>query len=503
MKSRLNSFAKGAAANGLRGLATSATSAILPLALVLVLPSSEFRIWAVAITIGNSALLLDLGLQQGIIAAMGGEAAGHDGAVELAAALRFVTPIVAVAAAGVSMVAGFSRRIFPWLPATLETEFQLTVGILFIAALATIVSNMMWGIALSKQMFHPCLGIIIGGRVLALVGAILTAIATKNATLAALSYLGPILLSLPFQANSLGLKRRSLFERSLEAVAIVHIFRRNARTFGAWSLSAFMISGLDGAIIGRFDYARVGAYLVAAALSGALVGSGNAWQPAFLALVSRLPEQHSSERVQRHCRIGVVVNLVVLCAALPISSILLHVVSSDTDGDFAYVVFATLMMSACLRQFAAPAILIAVASQRIDRLVRPVLLEAVLNVTLSVVLCQLVGAVGVAVGTLAGSIVSVVLMTRWIAADQRWIGAHGLGLARKVLLDPLAIVGIPIGGSFLSPLVLSSGPSLILQILLFPFVLLVATSVLLSDSERSAIRTIVGSPRRPPVSFPN
>lgn len=456
----------GSAANAVRGLTAAALSAVLPLFLVALLDHDRFSVWGLALSLANFVVFLDVGVQQAVTAASGrvSPSAGKPAsALPLAAALQFLLPLLAIAAAAVAVTIVVAGNLFPAVPHELLAEFRAALGFLFVAAAATLLSNVTWGHAMGSGRLGAPLLAVISGRVVALFSALATAAVTSNLAWIALAYAAPVLLALPVQAVVVRLTF-SDFGRTAapQRRGLRTGYRRTVRTLSVWSLGMFMITGLDATIVARLDFRNTGLYVLVASLAAVVVGGASAWQPAFLALVSRAGGA-SELAVVRACRLTSVLNLLLVgVAAVPIWPLLERLVP-HADARLGYVAFVALMVASALRQFAVPAVLSAVAAHRYDGLVLPAVAESVVNLTASVVLCAAMGAAGVALGTLLGAGVGIAAILLHTFRQPVWAYLDPAAFARDVLARPLLVLTLPVGLVALAPLILSGTCVLVVQ----------------------------------------
>ncbi|HEX7157777.1 MAG TPA: polysaccharide biosynthesis C-terminal domain-containing protein, partial [Edaphobacter sp.] len=178
-----------------------------------------------------------------------------------------------------------------------------------------------------------------------------------------------------------------------------------------WSAGMLCVSGLDVTIVARYDFSQTGFYSVAtlptnfiASVLGAALGP---FLPTTSALsVHRSPKEMGSilSRTTRYSTILLLLSgLPLLVAAYPILRLWVGpLYALHSIGYLRIFVLANIIRMVCMPY---ATMLIATESQKIA--VAGALAEAIVNVGSSIYLAHHIGAIGVALGTLLGSFVSV------------------------------------------------------------------------------------------------
>lgn len=496
--SRLRSIASATAANAVRGLAPAALSAGLPICLVALLPKEDFATWSLGVTLAGYVVVFQAGVQQAVTAATGRTAKrpAPAPALALAAALQFLAPLLLLATGLATVVAIFATDLFPAVPARLLWQFRIGFLLLFLAAMSFLVSSVVWGYAIGLQRLRVVLALSMLARLGAFAIAVVVAALTDNLILIALGYTVPALACLPMQLRSVGLSRRSFARRSHGAL---RRFRRSyaaaVRTLATWSIGMLLVTGLDGTIVGRFDFGHTGLYLLVASIVTVLITACGSWQAPFLAWAPGLGRGAAIRDVSR---IAMTVNLLLACLfALPMRLLLDRLFQSH-DAKLGFAIFVILTYANVLRQFAVPAILSAVAAERFHRLVLPSVAEGAVNLVLSVGLCAAFGALGVAYGTLAGALLAVGMVLGYTFGHSAFDAIDRRQFARAALTRPVGALLVPIGASTVAAIVLPAGIlSYAAQALFALLAIGVGWLACLEGSEREMIRRVPMRLRRP------
>lgn len=449
-------FGASTAANAVRGVAPAALTALLPLFLVAMLPRTSFAVLSLAVSLSAYVVVFQVGVQQAVTAAAGRTSSSdqaRDTALPLAAALQFLSPLLLLAAAGAIVAMAFAGDLFPGVPNYLLEDFQVSLLLLFAAGVASLLSSVIWGQALGVGKVRAALVPSMAGRLVGFVAALVAASLTSDIKVVSAAIALPVIASLPAQARSVDLH---LIHFSREHRRARRRYRRGyvkaVKTLAAWSLGMLMVTGLDGTIVGRFDFTHTGLYVLVATIVSVFISGIGSWQAAFLAHAHTLTGEAGAAMIRRVARIAMVINIDCACvAAIPIWLVLERLFA----GSFArlgYEIFLLLILSNVLRQFAVPPILSAVAGERYERLTLPAVVEGVINLTASVLLCGRLGAIGVAFGTLIGALITVMVLVFYTFRAEGMFDLGRRPFVREALSRPLGVLLVPAAGGMLMPL---------------------------------------------------
>ena len=180
-----------------------------------------------------------------------------------------------------------------------------------------------------------------------------------------------------------------------------------------WTFGNIFISGLDTTIVARYDFASTGFYAVAASATNFMLQLvGSLMSPLLPALSSahlqRTPAQ-MGELIIKTTRYGTLL-LCVLGAPLIVGAYpLLYAWVGGHYAARAALFLRLLVIGNVIRQLAAPYSLAVVAMGRQRLATASPVAEAIVNLVASVLLARRMGAVGVALGTVIGATVGLLL----------------------------------------------------------------------------------------------
>ena len=175
-------------------------------------------------------------------------------------------------------------------------------------------------------------------------------------------------------------------------------------------VAGLMVSGLDILIVGHYDYKHTGFYAIASSVTNFMLTIiGSIFGP-LLPAVSSLQAGSTPNRIggllaraTRYCTLLLcLMGLPLVFGAYPLLS--LWVGHNYAARSALYL--EVLVLGNVIRQLTYPYVLVVVATGRQHLATIAAITEAVVNVVVSVVLVQRIGAIGVALGTLVGAFVS-------------------------------------------------------------------------------------------------
>jgi O-antigen/teichoic acid export membrane protein len=452
--SRKRKVLQGSASNLIRVLLSMLVSLVLPPFLVHHMAASEYSAWVLILQLSAYVNLLDFGLQTAIgkyVAEY--DAGGHRDTSHSLVSTSFTLLALAatVACAAVAGLALSVPKLFHQMPASLVPEVRialLAVGLssAFALPFGTFLSTFT---GLQQYFFPTAVSIFARiGSAAALVALLLMhcslvqlalVMAAFNVVTAAVQFLGWQRL----------LKQRVNFSFFFFDRGSAVKLAKYGGVLSLWSLATLFISGLDIVIIGHYRYADTGFYAIAngpANFMLALVSS------AFGPLVPAVSSMQSSAtpirignlciKMTRYCVLFLfVLGLPLLFFAYPLLSVWVGKRYAAQSALYLEV----LVLCNVVRQLAFPYILVVVATGKQHLATIGAIIEASVNVTLSIWLVQRIGAVGVAVGTLAGAfvglgmhlLVSIPLTRKAIQMDRSRFLLHGIARSFLVMIPSL------------------------------------------------------------------
>ena len=408
---------QGSASNLIRVVLGMLISLVLPHFLVRHMGTAEYSAWVLILQLSAYVNFLDLGLQTAIgkfVAEY--HAAGNRNATRKTVSTAF-TVMVGAAAIGVIAILGMVwqvPRLFAQMPPALVGDVRyglLAVGISVAFALP-------FGVFLStftglQEYGFPTV-LITTSRVVSTTGLI--ALLLMHGTLVQLALLmaacniGTAVLQFVgwkrYASTRIGFdlfgfdKRTS--SRLVEYCGILTI----------WTIGSLLISGLDTAIVGHFDYKNTGYYAIASSATNfMLLLVSNLMGPLMPAISSLQVERTASELgalLVTATRLSTALLCMLGIPLLFLGFPLLRIWVGVTYASHALVYLEVLVAANIVRQLTYPyALMVVGLGQQRFATVSPVV-EAIINLVSSILLARRYGAIGVAAGTLIGAFAGVI-----------------------------------------------------------------------------------------------
>ncbi len=418
MKRLRFTIVKNAIANLIRGGASAIVALALPHFLVRSLDHDRFAAWALMLQIAAYATYLDFGVQTAVARFVArymelGDERRRDSLVSTALALLLAAAVLAIAVFVV--IVWRLPHFFPRIPADLLTELRYSVLIMGVGASCLLPFSTFSGVLIGLHR-NEHVALAIGGS--RLLGAIFVVLAARQTTsllvlgscIAVVNLLGG---AVQFLAVKHLLPLLRIRRSYVQATTVVELGKFCAG-LTAWSISMFLVTGLDVTIVGTVDFQAVGYYSVAAALITLFAGANGAVCSAFMTPVAALHASGEKDRI-RHLilvttRLNTFANLIVTSGMFLFGHLFLRLWVGESYAAPAVTIVDILVVANTIRLIGNPFAwtLIATGQQRLG--IAQGVVEGVTNLFASITGAILLGAVGVAWGTLVGAICGCLLM---------------------------------------------------------------------------------------------
>lgn len=403
---------KNAAANVLRGTAAAAVAIALPPVLTRTMSIEAYGAWALVLQVSAYVAYLDFGLQTAVarFVAHSSETKHwnrRDSVVSTAALSLAVAAVVGILA---SITLAFAvpslfRQITPTILPDMRIALFLVAGSMAIG----LPISALHGVFVGLQRNELSALIISASR---LGAAFMIAIAaTRGYGLRTFAFItvGTNIASyaaayVVFRVHAPAI----LIRLRLFSAAVGKELAAYCYSLTIWSVSMLLISGLDLTIVGVFEYHAVPHYAVASSLVIFVAGIQNAIFSALMPAAAVLDARGNAEELGRMLISSTRYStFLLLLSGVPLvifGSYVLNLWVGPAYAEHAIWILRILVAANVVRLTLTPyaVILIGTGQQRLVT-VSPIV-EGVINLVVSVVAAELLGAVGVAVGTLVGSI---------------------------------------------------------------------------------------------------
>jgi O-antigen/teichoic acid export membrane protein len=405
---------QGSVANLVRLLLSMLVSLVLPPFLVHHMAPTEYSAWVLILQLSAYVNVLDFGLQT----AIGKYVAEYDASGDREASHHLVSTSftilavsAAIACAALAAMVWGVPRLFHQMPPELVGDVRIA---LFAVGLSTAFA-LPFGIFLStftglqRYVFPTVVAIV--GRVGS--AAVLIVLIIMHGSLVQLALVMAGFNFATAIVQYIGW-RRFVKERVEFSFLLFH--RRSAIRLAKyssvlfiWTLSMLLISGLDIVIVGHYDYGNTGFYAVANNAANFMLAIVSSVFGPLVPAVSSMQSGSTPGRIgdlctktTRYCvLLLLLLGLPVFFGAYPLLSLWVGKRYAIQSALYLEV----LVLGNVVRQIALPYVLVVVATGRQHLATIGAIVEACVNVSLSIWLVQRIGAVGVAIGTLCGAFV--------------------------------------------------------------------------------------------------
>ncbi len=452
LSSNKKKFLQGSATNLLQLLLSFGVSLVIPPFLVHHMPPAEYSAWVLILQISAYINYLEIGFQTAIgkfVAEY--HATGNSAASGKVASTAFSMLAIggAIGIVAMGLLALAIPHIFHQMPQPLVP--QMRIGVLAIGSTTALLLPFLVLQAVFIGLQRYAIPAIIGsvGRIGSALGII--ALLLLHGSLAQLAVLVASFNILNAAAQWYCWKRFAAREVPLRLFVLDRLVARRLLEYcgilAVWTLGGLAISGLDTTIVGHYDFRNTGFYAVAASATNfMLLITGNVLGPLMPAVSSiqgqRTPSQLGELLVRstRYC-------VLLLCAlAIPLlicgyPLLRLWLGSAYAMSSVSFLMI--LVVANVVRQCSYPYAMMVVATGTQRSATLTAVLEALVNLTCSLILVRTLGATGVALGTLIGAFVG--LGTHFLVSMQRTmpiIDVHRARLLQQSLLRP-ALCGLP------------------------------------------------------------
>lgn len=443
---RFARLARNAIANMLRLGASWLAILIVPPILVRSLTHPEYAAWMLVIEITAYSTVFNTSLQMSVSRFVARAFWAKDWTA-LGETLSSITLLFAAAAVGVlalvAVVAFELGRIFHSIPPSLLEESQgalLIVG----GALALVfpaISMAGLSLGIEKNKINALAGAV--SRLVGAAGVIWAALHHQGLVRMALwmavgTLLQPLIFWIAILRQGLG----SFFSARLIRMRRAWEFSRFCSAALASQAGMILITGLDIPIVAAWDFSNTGYYAVAALVGNMLSVPYGAVVSTLIPLLSSRTASESSETMGRILiRTLRIANALLLWIAIPLMigmPLLLRLWVGPDYAAHALVLGEILVAAQLVRLSIVPYAMTGfTAGEQARMLVSPGV-EAIVNVVLSILLVQRMGATGVALGTLIGAFVGIALHFWNSMAHTKSMSFRKTELLSRGMLAPLA-----------------------------------------------------------------
>jgi O-antigen/teichoic acid export membrane protein len=405
---------KNSVANVLRGFSGALVALLLPPFLTRYLPDQTYGAWVLVLQLSAYVAYLDFGVQTAVgrYVAHTTELNDEHGRDQYVSTALFILLIAAVL--GLILVIGLSLampHLFPKMPEDIRYEAQTALLVVGGSLVIGLPFSVFSGIFVGLQR-NEIPALIVGGS--KLIGALAVIIVASQG--------GNLVAMATALAASNGLAAITQHIVARHAAPLIQINTRavNLRvgrelldycfSLTVWSLAMLLITGLDTVVVGYFDFNAVSYYAVAATLVLLVSGLQNAVFSVLMPRAAILGARNDADGLGKLLVTATRYStLMLLVTGLPLVFLANPILALWVGAKYAELaapILQVLVIANIVRWSLAPYanILVGTGQQRLVT-ISPIV-EGVTNLTVSILLAYSLGAIGVALGTLVGSIVA-------------------------------------------------------------------------------------------------
>lgn len=406
--------AKNALSNVVRGGATAIVAVALPHFLAHSLDRDRFAAWSLILQIAAYASFLDFGLQTAVarFIAQALELQQHDRVkklIETAFAMLALAAILAMIVIGI--IVFYAGSFFHGVPQSLLHEFQVATLIMALGAALLLPLSTFTGVLVGMHQNEFTAYTVGGSRLTGAAIAIAASHYTHSLTVIALCVAIPNLLGGLLQMVIVGGRLASARLRRITVDKEAAIgFLRYCAGLTVWAFGMLLISGLDITIVGHYQFREVGYYAIAATFTSIFASANSSILSAFLAPFSAMQASGRLDQMRmiviRATRINCLFNLAATAVVIAYGQPLLKIWVGEIYATQAYPILVILMVTQAIRLVGSAYSIALMATGYQNSGIPPAIIEAGINLTMSLYLVRHHGAIGVAYGSLIGAVIA-------------------------------------------------------------------------------------------------
>jgi O-antigen/teichoic acid export membrane protein len=431
--------------------ALSLISLVLPAYLAHHLPVTIYAAWVLILQLGAYVLYFDFGMQTAIskFVAEYDATKDHDRAGRHASAGFFLMVLAGILGVGLTLVLAWQvPRLFATMPASLHHDVR--VSLIFVGSSLSfgLVCAVHSAIFLGLQRYWIPMTIAIVNR--AAFAAVVVAVVSLRGNLIAMGIAVAIVNVITGLLQIMAWRRHASHIRLSIAQLRYEVMKKVARFCSLQSitiLGMLCVTGLDITIVGHYDYSQTAYYSIATLPTSfmlfILASVLNPLLPASSAMSTQRSPAEMGDLLAKFTRYTTATLLVTGLPLIVYGFPLLRIWVGPVYALHTLAYLRVLVLANIIRNLCAPyATMICATGKLAPATIAPIA-EAIINLGSSVYLASRFGAIGVALGTVIGSVVSVSLhfaVTMYFTHDTLSISRSRLFLEGQ--LQPL-IIAIP------------------------------------------------------------
>ena len=408
---------KSAFANLCRLGAVALVGLMLPPFLTRILSKDAYGTWLLILQLSTYVSFFDLGIQTTVGRFVAhcnelGDTKQRDSIVSTA--LAILTGLGGLAMVGVSILAWQLPNLFKEMPIELQQDARLALLAVGYSIAVALPFSVFGGIFIGLQRYDVPAWItgvsrVLGGVFIVLVANTSHSIVLMGAVMAVVNLGAGIWQFLAYRqvAGDIQISGRLISRRT--GVEITEY------CFGlsVWTVCTILVSGLDTAIIGYFDYKSVVYYVLAASLTNFVVSIQSSVMNVIMPKAAAIGAKGDRERLGHllilTTRYSVIIQVLTSLPLILGAKLILTLWVGASYATHITLLLQLLVIANFIRYIGAPYANIALATGEQRLIILSPVVEGVANAIISIILTSYIGVLGVAIGTICGGLISIAM----------------------------------------------------------------------------------------------
>ena len=420
---------------------------VLPPLLVHRMDTAEYGAWVLILQCSGYVNLLDLGLQ----AAIGKFVAEYHARGDRAANSRILSSSFAllclssvIGALGIAILVWRVPQLFDQMPIGLVGSLRLGILAVGLSAVIALPFGAFLAVFTGLQEYGFPTALALISKLSS--SAALVAVILMHGNLVQMACALALFNMATAFAQFLGWRKyardRVGFSWAMVGRAVALRLAKYGSVLSIWNIAMLLVSGLDIVIVGHYDYKNAGYYGITTSVTNFMVVVISSLFGPLLPAVSSLQSGRTPRQIgdltiktTRYCALLVcLVGLPLIFGAFP----LLNLWVGRSYASRSAIFLEALVLGNGLRQLLYPYGMVVIATGKQHLATLAGVVEAIVNLGISIYLVQRIGAVGVAIGTVVGALVSVAVhMTVSMRLTRGTIAMSRTDFLRGGILRPL------------------------------------------------------------------
>lgn len=406
---------KNALANVVRGSSAAIVAILLPPFLTRLMAADAYGAWCLVLQISAYVGYLDLGIQTAVgrfvaRANETGDTEHKDRIVNTSLAGLSAAGLVGLC--GIAIIAILMPRVFPQLPRDLVADARIALVLVGSSLAVGLPASVFNGIFIGLQRYEVPAAIIGGSRIAGGVLLVLVVrhgggLARMGVVMSAVNLFSYVLQYLAYRKLT---SKVQLSTRLVSRQTVRELFDY-CLSLSIWSFAMLLVSGLDVLLVGYYQFEAVAYYAIAATLITFLAGLQNAvvgvMIPSTAVLHARRDFSGLGRGLITATRYGFFLLLLTGLPLLLAAKSLLTLWVGTSYAQHGALILQVLVAANIIRLSAAPYVMTLIGTGQQKLVTITPLLEGLCNLFASVIGGYLFGAMGVAIGTLVGSLAGI------------------------------------------------------------------------------------------------